>query len=544
MSQSSDISEYPLSPALTHRVVNYLNGFRLFISIILGVAFATDALVQGETFADPAFAAALLISYGITAIVLIIMAARPGADHYNLAMGSLLIDVVVISVLLMTFGGLNSGLGVLLLFISAAAAILLPLREALFISSLATIAIIGEAAIGGFVNPEGTRHLIRSGLYGLTLFIITLLAHALAFWVRDFRLIAERQARTLTRLEQINELIIRRMRGGVLAVDEAGEIRMLNESAWYLLGGPPTSERVLEEVSPELHAELRAWSEDPKSEPDPITLSKSQAEIIPRFVTLPVGEELAALIFLEDSDVVSQRAVELSAVTLAKLSTSIAHEIRNPLSAMSHAAQLLAENEGLDEADARLVEIIRKQSKRMNGIVENIMQLSRREKSRTEAIQLRDWLGDIGAEFQAAHADVGFELKQGGSEDIALVMFDPSQLLQVVWKLLENAAQHAGSEDAEPWIHLELHVNEPSEGYCLVSVANNGAGIPEDAIGDIFEPFFTTRKEGTGLGLYIARQLCEANQAELTVDSVPGRETRFQIRMAMTAGSTIPAGNA
>jgi two-component system sensor histidine kinase PilS (NtrC family) len=400
---------------------------------------------------------------------------------------------------------------------------------------LASLAVIGESVLGGILRTGEPENLVRSGLYGLTNFVTAVLAHILAYWARDYRLIAERHEQSRSRLEQINELIIRRMRSGVLAVDHNGEIRMMNESAWFHLGSPPALERALPDVSPELYDAMNHWKNRTAEDSKAITLKASQAQVVPKFVALPSDRDISTLIFLEDNDVVAQRAIELSANSLAKLSGSIAHEIRNPLSAVSHAAQLLGESDKIPESEERLITIIQNQSRRMNGIVENILQLSRREKSRPELFELSAWLLELLQEFLGAFPDLDLVSDIKIEDDGLMVMFDRSQLHQIIWKLMENATEHAGREGTNPQIKLKLDRMEKS-GYCVVSVEDNGHGIPEDQIGNIFEPFFTTRQQGSGLGLYVARQLCEANQAELTVDSIVDRGARFHVRLATARG--------
>jgi two-component system sensor histidine kinase PilS (NtrC family) len=217
---------------------------------------------------------------------------------------------------------------------------------------------------------------------------------------------------------------------------------------------------------------------------------------------------------------------------LANLSGSIAHEIRNPLGAISHAAQLLEESENIAEADLRLVDIIHSQSGRMNRIVKNILQLSRHEKSRPDIFELVPFLREISAETESSLPGIRLTVDISPEEDGTLVLFDRSQLHQIVWKLLENANRHAHLDAAIPLVVMTVkHLT--GTGFCVITVEDNGPGIPEGNMKRIFEPFFTTHKEGSGLGLYIARQLCDVNQAELTVDSVLGSCSRFHIRLAL-----------
>jgi two-component system sensor histidine kinase PilS (NtrC family) len=537
MDQTKDFSNYPLPEALTRRVAAYLNVFRLFVSFALMIAFFTGILVKAYFLETGAIAGTILTSYFVMATYLAIEARRRAAPQFFLAQISLFTDILFLTVLLFMFGGLDSGLAVLLIFASASAAILLPLQMALFLASLVVLAFIGESMAGILLHNGTPTDLIQAALYSITTFIIAILVNLLSFWLRDYRLLSEQQAVELTRLEQINELIIHRMRSGVLAVDGDSRIQLMNESAWFLLGSPSRQQRSLAEISPELEGAMAEWRSNPSRDIEPLTLYASQAQVVPKFVSLPGSIAIRVLIFLEDNDVVAQRAIELSASTLAKLSGSIAHEIRNPLSAISHAAQLLAEAEDIPRSDARLIDIIYKQSRRMNGIVENILQLSRREKSRPDIFDLNAWLKDVVDEFKGAIPSLEIDLDAEVGDEEVLVLFDRSQLHQAVWKLMENALQHAGREAVAPTVRIKMK-RLPDTGYCLISIEDNGPGIPNEQIEHIFEPFYTTNKLGSGLGLYIARQLCEVNQAELTVDSSPGNGTRFLIRLALARSET------
>ncbi|KAA9129761.1 HAMP domain-containing histidine kinase [Marinihelvus fidelis] len=535
MQKIADFTGYPLSPALTLRVLRYLNGFRLFVALALGAAFIGGLLTQGINFTNTTLAAAVLLVYFGFAVVFIIVRPQDEQGVRDMALQSLLLDVLLMALLLNTF----DGLAVLLVFTGAAAGIVLPLRLALLIAGLASLAVLSGPTIAYMGGATSADDFLTGGVFGVIIFIITTLTHILANWAREFRLIAEQQLLTLTRLEQINELVIRRLRSGVLAVGPDGHIKMMNESAWFLLGSPPAARRALEDISPELKRALDEWMGDPRLEPETLNLNASQAQVVPKFVSVPAGNEISVVVFLEDNDVVSQRALEMSSVSLARLSTSIAHEVRNPLSAISHAAQLLEEDDGLTADQDKLITIIRNNVKRTNGIIENILQMSRREKSQHEIFAIAPWLEELREEFNTAYRDYPFrlELPRGNPEETGKlsVMFDRSQLHQVLWKLMENALQHLGDNRHRPELVLRLG-HEHDSGFCKVSVEDNGEGIEEEKMVDIFQPFYTTRKEGSGLGLYIARQLVEANQAELTVDSDPGERTRFHVRMTLAGG--------
>jgi two-component system sensor histidine kinase PilS (NtrC family) len=358
------------------------------------------------------------------------------------------------------------------------------------------------------------------------------MVNRLAYWARDYRLIAEKQKVTLTELEQVNELIIRRMRTGVIAVDEYGTIGVMNESAWFLMGSPTVRQRSLKSLSPRLEQALNVWKQDPNSDPKPVVLEPSQAQVLPDYVALPGQDGFGAMIFLTDNNVVARRAVELSVNSLAKLSGSIAHEIRNPLAALNHASQLLEESPQIRLPEMRLINIIQNHAKRMNGIIENILQLSRREQSRPELVPLHTFLPEFANEFQVSQVNRQLDFQAALDPEEIYVLYDKSQLSQCLWKLLDNAVDHASKDLSIPRVRLALTQDQES-GFCIITVADNGPGINKAQLSNIFEPFYTTRKEGSGLGLYIAKQLCEANQAELTVDSELGEGAFFHIRLAL-----------
>jgi len=538
MKRIAFFSDYPLPEALTHRVVSYLNIFRLLISVILLFALFSGLAAAPLSMNKSVIAGTALLSYFVMAAFLIHESRKRTTTTFFLALASLFIDIVFLSTLLFIFGSLESGIAILLIFASACAGIILPMRVALFYASLVVLAFIGEAMVGLLLRGESIAELVRAAIYGATTMTAAILVNLLSRWLKDYRLVAEKQAAQLTRLEQINELVIKRMRSGVLAVDTDGEIQLMNESAWFLLGRPKASEKVLARISPQLNKALETWYDDQSPDIEPMSLRGSQARVIPKFVSLPGSAGIRNLIFLEDNEVVSQRSLEMSAHMMANLSGSIAHEIRNPLGAISHAAQLLNESEDIADGDLRLVDIIHSQSGRMNGIVQNILQLSRHEKSRPDIFELTPFLEDLAEETKSSLPGIRLTLDIDSGKSKDLVLFDRSQLHQALWKLLENALRHAHLDAAIPQV-IMTKKNLPGTGYCIITVEDNGPGIPEANMERIFQPFFTTHKEGSGLGLYIARQLCEVNQAELTVDSILGSCSRFHIRLALAEGNKV-----
>ena len=211
MGKSTITGTFPLSEALTRRVLHYLNVYRMIISVLLGIGYFSGAIGTSVAAEHPGFAGAVLTAYLAFAAFNLFSAIRPSRNIYRLAVLSMTTDVLFLSLLLISFGGLQNGLGVLMIFTCGLAAILLPIRTALFLAAIASIAIIAETVIRA-LPVEGMEAVLRAGLYGATAVLVTLVAHQLAFWARDFRLIAERSRAAVSELEQVNELIIRRMR--------------------------------------------------------------------------------------------------------------------------------------------------------------------------------------------------------------------------------------------------------------------------------------------------------------------------------------------
>lgn len=528
---SAPASLYPLPDSLIRRILGYLGIYRLVIAVLL--LAGQFNLFTSTAFTSPtsALAPAALLAYLLFAAFQLFMAQSRGSNVYLMVRTVLLIDVIFLGSLHFLLSNFNSGIPILLVFTSAMAGMLLPLRVALFIAAVSSLSLISQAVVVGMTRGEVADEVVIAAVYGATAMVICLLSHLLSYWARDYRLIAERQEVQISDLQEINETIIRNMSTGILAVDCNRRIRIMNEYAWFLLGSPRVRELLLQDLSPRLDRMVEKWMSNPSIDVNSVLLETSQANILPTLAFLPGDDKPGALVILNDETVISRRALELSANSLAKLSGSIAHEIRNPLAALTHAAQLLDESPSITLNDMRLTNIILDQSKRMNGIVENILQLSRQEQSRPEPVELNAFLKALAEEFRSSQgaSHLGFDLLIETGK--TLVVFDKSQLHQCLWKLLDNTIHHA-SVKRPPHALLKMR-KDVSAGYCVITVEDNGPGIPASRIADIFEPFYTTRKEGSGLGLYVARQLCDANQAELTVDSQPGVGTAFHIRMGL-----------
>jgi two-component system sensor histidine kinase PilS (NtrC family) len=312
-------------------------------------------------------------------------------------------------------------------------------------------------------------------------------------------------------MEQVNQLVIRDMLDGVLVVDERGMIRQFNARAERLLGLAPAGrgDIALADCAPALAAQYERWRGG--AGPDGgagVPYSSSESA---RFVPVDQERRLGAVIFIEDQTRVQAQARQLKLAALGRLTANIAHEIRNPLGAISHAAQLLQEEPGVNDTAARLITIINENSRRLDRMVNDVLRLNRGERAHRERFNLPDFLAAFVEDFtqvEKIERDV-FRLELGAEPD---VLFDRSHLNQVMWNLSRNALRHCRRAGASIVVRVGL---ARAGGTVKLDVIDDGPGVAAEARPQLFEPFFTTAAGGTGLGLYIAREVCEANGATL-----------------------------
>ena len=423
------------------------------------------------------------------------------------------LDIVAITLLMHASGGVTSGFGMLMVVAIAGGSILTQPRIAILFAALASLSVLGQQIYLWLKSPWLGASYPHAGMLGAVFFATAYLVFISARRIRTSETLAARREVDLANLAELNEHIIQRMQSGILAIDENRRIRLVNKSAERLLGLSRGQEgERLERVAVELDRLHDRWYADPSQATYLMSPGDAQTQVQASFAALGSGAQAGALVFLEDASSITQRAQELKLASLGRLAGSIAHEIRNPLSAVSHANQLLNESARLDRSDQRLTQIINDNSERMNAIIENVLQLGRGKPALPETIDLRSWLDEFVADFVANRPIEAGQIALSVQPENLRVRADPSQLHQVLSNLFENATQHAH----EP-AHLELRAGiHPDTRRPYLEVEDNGDGISATAAQHIFEPFFTTRSSGTGLGLYIARELCEGNQASLS----------------------------
>ena len=504
---------------LTWRVLSTLNVFRLFLAVmLLGLFFASgDPRFFGDRY--PALFSATAAGYLVFSIVSGLAIRQRWVTAGPQILAQVTVDILAIVVLMHSSGGISSGLGGLLVVFVGAGSLVLPLQVPAFFAAIATLAVLGEQFFSQLGGVSDTSNYSAAGVLGAIIFAISLAARPLARRIQFSEALARQRGVDLANLSELNEYIVQHLRESIVVVDADNRIRLINGSAAQLLGAPSDCHGTpLADASTDLAKHVAEWrkhqSETAHTEFSLVAADDS-ARIKAHLAPLGKGAERSGpiLVFLEDASLMNARVQQSKLASLGRLSASIAHEIRNPVGAMSHAGQLLAESNALTVDDLRLTEIIRIHAERVSHIIDNVLQLSRRESSRPERFNLEPWLKDFAQEFTRT-----LELQEGELSVAAVpgdleIRMDPSHLRQVLWNLCDNAVKYASETGG---IMVELQAGETQRtGQPFLEVLDHGHGVDPQTVDKIFEPFYTDRSGGTGLGLYISRELCELNRATL-----------------------------
>ncbi|MFO1205779.1 MAG: HAMP domain-containing sensor histidine kinase [Burkholderiales bacterium] len=436
-------------------------------------------------------------------------------------------DIAFIILLMLASGGISSGLGLLLLASLAAGGLIGRGRLTLFHAALASIAVLGAQAFTVATRDAPIAQLVQAGLLSIGYFATAWLAHTLARWTAESEQLAAQRGFDLANLAQVNQLVIQDMQDGVLVVDAPGVIRQYNAQAEELLGAMPRARRdvLLSDYAPALGQQLARWRADPAYTVEPIASIDPQTEASVRFVRVGRADYLGAVIFLEDLGRVQGQAQQLKLASLGRLTANIAHEIRNPLSAINHATELLQEEPQQSPTQTRLLQIIHDNAQRLDRMVQDVLKLNRRDRALKENFDVGAYLDTFVEQFSAIEKinPMVFSIELA---DRYVVAFDRSHLNQVMWNLSRNALRHCQRKAGSIRVLVGLG-NNPS--IMRLDVIDDGPGVPKGLISQLFEPFFTTAVSGTGLGLYIAREVCQANGASLYYSDAPTGGAQFTI---------------
>ena len=517
------------------RVVGLLNLYRLLVPIVLVTLQWAGSSQWATAPTEPSLFLSACVAY-FTAAVLLVVARRLNWSSLRIiALVNASVDAVAIALILYASGGVSSGLGILLVLPVGAMSVLSDHRDAFLIAAMAALGVLIQQIFTGLSDGAPSTDYITAGVLGVVLFVISLSLWPVANHLRESEALVRRQEVDLANLAQLSQYIVQHLRESILVVDPQDRIRLINESAAQMLGDTSAyPDALLGEASPRLLYLLETWRQSAgetgiRTPADNTFVGADGARVIrAHFAPLGSLNPPPVLVFMEDTSLIAEKVQQSKLAALGRLSASIAHEIRNPVGAMSHAGQLLAESPSLAPEDHRLTEIIRSNADRVSSIINSVLRLSRREDTRLERLTLQSWTEEFLEEFSETMQCPPERLRTVMPADDIEVRADPDHLRQIVWNLCENAFKHA----AAPQQDVEIRGGRMSpNSRPFLEIADRGPGVAAEHTERIFEPFFSGGR-GTGLGLFLARELAQTNGATLLYEPRTGGGSIFRLVFA------------
>jgi len=507
------------------------NAYRFLIALLLiitqNVISNSNWLQSANMVVSADLFSALVVGYFVFSIISAIFTWLEKPDIDVSLPIQIIIDIVFIVLLMHAQDGSQGGIGLLLIIAIASISLISEGRLALFYAAIASIGILLEQSYRILFIDKTAGNYTPAVLLSLGCFATAWLAYSLAKRAKQSELLASQRGLDIQNMAQINALITHEMQDGVLVVDQEFQIKHHNTQAEVLLGLESRNwqEKPLSEVSPEIASMMQHWLEETEPlhdfaptniiTPNILKLNTLSRELRLRFLPISENRHQGAVIFIEDWSQMQTQAHQVKLAALGRLTANIAHEIRNPLSAISHANQLLQE-EDTDPATKRMLQIIGDNVQRLDQIIKDVLELNRRDRTNQEMIHLEHFIFDFYTQFCAVEKIPAscFKLTLINAETV--ISFDRRHLNQILWNLCKNGWRHC--KKAENSLKLTLALTEKTKTV-HIEISDDGAGIPDSVRSHLFEPFFTTEKSGTGLGLYIARELADANGAKLQYKS-------------------------
>lgn len=421
------------------------------------------------------------------------------------------------------------------------AAILMPRIMALATAAVATLNLLAVAALQANVPGEMTTLLTQAGLTGFGLFAVAVVASELASRLAREERSARGSMELARQQAQLNKLVIEEMAEGVMVVDRQGRVRTANPAARRLLTPqgqtppPPFQLRGIPAWFNLVQAVEQAFEHPTQSDQrQEITLrfddqSQRALNLRVRFThgrKTQVLEDVC-LIFLEDARQVQARQRQDKLAAMGRMSAGIAHEIRNPLAAIAQANALMGED-ATTPTQRRLSQMVGDNVNRLKRIIDDILAVAPGARPPAPIIDLVDQLALIVQDWRQTHSlpdgpDSRLRVDIAGlTRPTAKARFEPDHLRRILINLLDNANRHCAGQTGSVELRLRHQTHAGTAGMIVLSVLNDGDMIPPDTERALFEPFFSTRSRGTGLGLYICRELCERHGASIDYRQHPG----------------------
>ena len=519
MSTDASVNERPsqgvmdAAPDSFWRALKQLNYFRLFVAFALAAVGLSldDGLLNLK---DPSWFAGICGIYFLAAWVFIIPMRNQLPAFETQLVRHVVVDIACIGAILYVSGSGPAGPGLLLIVSMAAVGMLRSKRQIFFWAALAALVVLSQQVWLVLTGGAGLETLARGGVLAASFFGVAILAHVQATGVLVASRLAQEKSQQAENLARVNARMIQELPYAVLALDGQGEVLQFNARVEDLLGTRFFSGCNIRQCSP-LLAEI--WSQWRKHQPvpeHPFQVGRDGRRLTPRFIELESTRKEGAILVLEDMTELESQAQRMKLASLGMLTANLAHEIRNPLSAIRHAAGILEEDHK-DDVTGRLTRIINDNAERLNGLVEDVLALNRRDRMQREDLPLAEVVPRFLVSFCQRERVPENAIQLHISGDVHICM-DANHLEQVLWNLLRNAWRYCSQRPGSIRVRMSGLADRVD-----IDVINDGPAIPPETKTRLFEPFYTTSKQGTGLGLYIARDLVEANGGSLSYMDIP-----------------------
>ena len=512
MSSDTNTFQWHREQPLQKRTTLLLSAFRFLLSLFFVLAIFYIDEKNWLTHENQLLFFKLSISYFIFSTIAVVMNALNLTESRFGFPIQIIADIVFIILLMHVAGGSGSGLGILLIIVIVTASLISQGRLALFYASIATIGLLLEHSFDIlFFNLETSTY-TQPVMLSLSCFATAWLAHSLGLRMQKSEAIASARSIDLENMAHINARITEEMQDGVLVIDEASQVRHFNAQAENLLSLPNVALLNLNVHLPDIAMLYHNWLNSAEKH-NHFNLTIRGQELRIRLIPIsqaPSSHHLGAVILIQDWSQLQSKAQQAKLAALGRLTANIAHEVRNPLSAISHANQLLQEEPALS-GFSRILQIIEDNIHRIDKIIKDVLELNRRDRTHQEPIELNKFMLDFYTQFCAVEKITPKFFNINLMQIPATILFDQRHLTQILWNLCKNGWEHGQKQSGS----LSLQISQKQPHRLHVEVSDDGAGVTEVQQGKLFEPFYTTKTTGSGLGLYISRELAEANGAQL-----------------------------
>jgi two-component system sensor histidine kinase PilS (NtrC family) len=521
-------------PGQIHNVSVVYNIYRIVLPLVLLVSSLGPSSTQLGVL-DPTLFIQVCTAYAIfgVAISFFIPIGTRIIKSSHILTASLIIDIFTITLLTYCSSGMISGLGLLLLVTVASGSILIRGRISTFLAAVAALSIIYSELYLALSIDNPANQFVQTGMLGAILFATSLFIQTLTNRIYKAAVLADKQASDIIDLEKLNNEIIQRMQTGVVVVNKEQQVMSMNSAARSILLPILLADKEQEEhlykLPSVLLEQLELWKINSKRQPQPIVIPNSKRQVQLNFAFLNPESNSDVLVFLEDNRQIVQRVRQMKLASLGRLTASIAHEVRNPLGAISHASQLLNESATVTDDDKRMIKIILDHCNRVNLIIEDVLDASRHDDTTADLIDLDSWLSDFVENYKSTH-ELCDEIRLEIISPEAKVKVIKGQLEQVLNNLFDNGLRYSHKKTGSATLLVQSGIeSKDGDELPFLHIVDEGPGINEDEESRLFEPFHTTESSGTGLGLYISKELCEANQSQLVYGRTPSGKSSFSI---------------